>query len=240
MDEVEIPGSTGPIRPRPEDQGARDPQGRPRRGGSVATRVVQVGDLSITYDHQVLEPRPWTAIQGEWIAELAHAAPMGPILEVCAGAGHIGLVAAHRSGRRLVQVDREPHACALARINASRAGMGDRVDVRCRHLDDVLAMGELFPLVIADPPYIASASVGRYPDDPRVAIDGGQDGLDLARSFIELIRAVLLPEGSAVLQLGSVGQLDAMADFARPELELVERRSAGSTRFLGLFEHART
>src|SRR5690606_34915582 len=69
------------------------------------TRSVVIGGLTIAYDDRVLEPRPWTVLQSRWAAELARDVPPGPILELFAGVGHIGLVAATACGRELVQVD---------------------------------------------------------------------------------------------------------------------------------------
>src|SRR3954470_22156804 len=63
------------------------------------------GDLPIEYDDRVLEPRAWTALQAEWAADLLEEAPPGPVLELCSGAGHIGLLAVSRQRRRLVCVD---------------------------------------------------------------------------------------------------------------------------------------
>src|SRR4051812_10156925 len=97
--------------------------------------VATVDGLAIHYDHSVLEPRPWTAEQGRWAAELAAHAPAGRILELCGGAGHIGLVAPRRSGRRLVQVDADPAACRFARQNATVAGLGAQVEVRQAGID---------------------------------------------------------------------------------------------------------
>ena len=49
-------------------------------------------------------------------------------------------------------------------------------------MDEVLAPDERFALVIADPPWVPRAETGRFPEDPLLAIDGGDDGLDLARA----------------------------------------------------------
>ncbi len=214
--------------------------GSPRRSPTEAGggRVAHIGGEEIAFDERVLEPRPWTVLQSEWAAELAPLVPSGPILEVCCGVGHIGLIAAKRSGRSLVQVDCDPHACAFARANAAQASWLDRVEVRCADLAEVAARFERYPLVIADPPYVATAQVGRYPEDPLVAIDGGEDGLDLARSCLDLFRAVLDADGRALLQLGSAVQVEAMADAAAPHLELLDQRSAGPTRHLALFGRA--
>ena len=49
-------------------------------------------------------------------------------------------------------------------------------------MDVVLDPHERFAVVIADPPWVPRADTGRYPEDPVLAIDGGDDGLDLARA----------------------------------------------------------
>ena len=56
-------------------------------------RTIAFGPLTIAYDALVLEPRQWTTIQSEWARELLATAPPGPVLELCTGAGHIGLLA---------------------------------------------------------------------------------------------------------------------------------------------------
>jgi methylase of polypeptide subunit release factors len=197
------------------------------------------GELTITHSASVLEPRSWTVLQSEWAVEMSRLAPPGPILELCSGAGHIGLLAAHRSGRQLVQVDVNAQACADARANAAAAGLADRVEVRCAALDDVAARDGRYPLIIADPPYIATEGVQQFPEDPLLAIDGGQDGLELARECIEVVIGSLVPGGFALLQLGGDDQVDAMARFATPDLDLLGRRRCGPTRCVALFARAR-
>lgn len=103
--------------------------------------------------------------------------PAGPVLELCAGTGQIGLVVAHETGRTLVQVDVDARACRCARTDAQQAGLGS--DVRCGDLTGALAADERFPLVLADPPYVPSDEVDSRPHDPAGAIDGGADGLDV-------------------------------------------------------------
>ena len=88
----------------------------------MPTETMTFGPLVVAFDERVLRPRPWTLLQASWAAELAVGAPAGPILELCSGAGHIGQAAAVLSGRGLVQVDVDPHACALAEANAAAIG----------------------------------------------------------------------------------------------------------------------
>lgn len=186
--------------------------------------TLDFGGLRIAYDARVLVPRPWTAAQSEWAAELIPTAPPGPVLELCAGAGHIGLLAVTRAPRRLVAVDVDPVACEFARRNAQHAGV--RVEVRQGDMREVLDPEERFAIVIADPPWVPGADVGRFPDDPTLAIDGGRDGLDLVRTCLGVATERLVPAGSLVLQTGPK-QADAVADLvtdAHPRLRVVEAR----------------
>lgn len=163
--------------------------------------------LTIRWDERVLEPRPWTAAQSRWVAELAAGAPAGPILELCCGAGQIGLLAAVLTGRPLVQVDRDPTALAYAVENAASAGVIS--EVREGDVREVPA-APAYPLVVADPPWVPSAQVGLYPQDPLTAIDGGADGGLLAAACVAHAAAALVPGGHLVLQVGTTEQADAL------------------------------
>lgn len=188
-------------------------------------QTMRFGSLDIDYDEQVLEPRPWTEDQARWAAELLATAPAGPVLELCAGVGHIGLLTVALAPRPLVCVDSSPVACGYARSNAARAGLPDPVEVRESRLEEALAPDERFALVIADPPWVRSEHVTAFPDDPVSAIDGGADGLDVARACLHVAAAHLVPGGSVVLQLGDAQQAAALEAQLGHALVLRETRS---------------
>ena len=182
---------------------------------SHAPETMGFGPLRITFDGRVLRPRPWTAAQSEWAAEILADAPAGPVLELCAGAGQIGLLAVAGTDRGLVCVDVNPVACEYARANARTAGLADRVEVREGPMDEVLDDSERFALVIADPPWVRRAEIDRFPEDPVLAIDGGADGMALARLCIDTARPHLLRGAVVLLQLGTVEQVDLLRDRLR-------------------------
>jgi release factor glutamine methyltransferase len=187
--------------------------------------VVYFGSLEIAFDSSVLRPRAWTVEQSLWAADLLSATPAGPVLELCSGAGQIGLLAVADSQRRLLCVDLSAIACHYARRNARVAGMVERVEVREGPMDSVLREDERFALIIADPPWVRRDEVGRHPDDPLVAIDGGDDGLDLARLCLLVARRHLTPGGMVVLQVGSTDQVRRLrGDLADAGLTLLEVR----------------
>ena len=190
------------------------------------TQLTEFGSLEIEYDGQVLQPRSWTEQQSRWSAELLDTLPPGNVLELCAGVGHIGLLAVAGTDRELVQVDASERACELARANAARVSDRHRsrsVEVRQGELEEALKPDERFVLVIADPPWVRSGDIADHPDDPTSAIDGGDDGLDLARACVDVIgRHLTTPEGAAVLQVGDRDQVEAVAQYVgqRPDLGL--------------------
>ena len=195
------------------------------------------GHLDIAYDDRVLTPRPWTTSQSRWAAAiLRERQEPARVLELCAGAAHIGLLALALAGapavpHRLVTVDVNPVACEHARRNAEHSGLGELVEVREGAIDDVLEPGEEFDLVIADPPWVAKAETSRFPEDPLIAIDGGPDGMDVAWMCLRAGRDHLAAGGALVLQLGSTQQVDHVQDrlpSIAPELSLAETRAFGT------------
>ena len=174
------------------------------------TEHLAFGDLVIAFDGRVLRPRPWTLAQSEWAAVLLPTLPDGPVLELCCGAGQIGLAAVRHTERTLVCVDADAVALEYAVANATTAACAGRVEPRLGLLDEVLTPEETFPLVIADPPWVPSAEVPTYPEDPTLAIDGGADGLDVARLCVGVVSRHLAPDGAALLQLGTLEQAERL------------------------------
>jgi methylase of polypeptide subunit release factors len=178
-------------------------------------RTIAFGPLTISYDETVLKPRPWTFGQSDWAVDLLREAPPGPVLELCCGAGHIGLAVGALTGRDVVLVDASARACKFAQHNAVLAGLEGATDVRHALVDAALDHHERFALVLADPPYLPSASTGAFPDDPRHAVDGGADGLSLARLCMDVAARHTEPEAPVLLQLRDLPQARELAEELR-------------------------
>lgn len=176
--------------------------------------VCLFGPVTIRYDVRVLRPRPWTLLQSSWAADLAAEAPDGPLVELCAGAGHIGLAAAVLSDRDLVQVELDPVAAQFARTNAREAGRAERVQVREAPLQHALHPDERFAVMIADPPYLPTAQVASWPKDPPQAIDGGDDGLAVTRDCLQVAADHLISGGHLLLQTAGPAQSTEVAALA--------------------------
>jgi release factor glutamine methyltransferase len=173
----------------------------------VETEIAAFGDLNVQWDRRIMRPRPWTTAQSRWAAALSASCPDGPLLELCCGAGQIGLLAAIMTGRPLIQVDRDPVAAAYVRRNAAATGMTS--DVRAASMADALADDERVALVILDPPWVPSAEVADE-DHPPSTVDGGIDGTALLVLGLGVALRHLMPGGHVVAQLGTPQQVDVV------------------------------
>ena len=156
-----------------------------RLGGEPVAYLVEEQEfwgLPFHVDHTVLVPRPDT----ETLIEVARGlrtdreAPCR-VLDLCTGSGAIAVsLACELPNARVIATDVSPDAVALARKNAERNAVGDRVDVRAGDLWQPVA-GERFDLIVSNPPYIATEVIATLSPEvrcePRLALDGGRDGL---------------------------------------------------------------
>ncbi len=196
---------------------------------TASTSSLDFAGLTIAFDDRVLVPRPWTVAQSRWARDRLPHVPVGTVLELCSGVGHIGLAAVAGTGRPLLMVDRDEHAADLSRRNAAQ--VGEECEVRCAALETALGPQERFPMMLADPPWVPTAEVVRFPDDPVPAIDGGADGLGPARACLRAGASHLATGGEMILQVGTVAQAGRLETTARElGLSFVEvREESGGT-----------
>jgi release factor glutamine methyltransferase len=166
-------------------------------------------NLTLTVDRRALIPRPET----EQLVDLLLAEksiwdqPHPFIVDVGTGSGCIVLsLATERPQARYVAVDASAEALSLARENAARCGVAKRVDFRQAQGAGEFPAGSVDALV-ANLPYIPTATVNtlaRHVRDhePRMALDGGADGLDIVRAVMRDAAMVLRPKGWIFLEIG--------------------------------------
>lgn len=188
--------------------------------------------VAFATDSRALIPRPETEMLvdagvDEVLARLASgaAARRGErirVVDVGTGTGAVAIALAIALRRRRVldavhiaAVDISPDAVALARENAAAHGLLDAIDIR---LGDLVGPHDgPFDLVLANLPYIPSATVdtlgGSADHEPRLALDGGPDGLAVIRRLLAILPSVLAEDGVALLEIGS-DQREAAAEAA--------------------------
>jgi len=153
-------------------------------------------------NEDVLIPRPET----ELLVRLGAALEPERVLELGTGSGAVAIaLALERPDAAVTAVDRSARAAAVARRNAQRLEVDARVRVLCGDLAESLSGS--FDLIAMNPPYIPSADLAELEaelaHEPRLALDGGEDGLDLLRRVIADAPARLCPGGHLALEVGA-------------------------------------
>ncbi len=162
----------------------------------------------------------------------------------------LGAILLERENATGIGVDRSESALKIARDNLNGLGVGTRAQFVCGNW--IAAIGEKFDLqkfdlIVANPPYIASKEIPALaPEvrdyDPRLALDGGGDGLESYRQIIAELPHSLSPQGAAVLELGA-GQEAAVTEIARAKglvaAASARRDLAGVPRALILYPRTR-
>jgi len=157
--------------------------------------------LTLRTDQRALVPRPETEVVVERCLALLAGLAEPRVLDVGTGSGAIALaIADEHSAARVVALEASADALALARENAERAGLGDRVELVEGDLAEPLPGGP-YDLVVSNPPYVAVDELDRLAPEvrdwePRAAIvDAGQSQL-VERAALEALR----PGGALVLE----------------------------------------
>jgi release factor glutamine methyltransferase len=169
-------------------------------------------------------------------------------LDFGTGTGCIAIaLAAKCPSAKVVATDISPDALALAKQNAARNNVAERIEflqsdgfAALQNVGQASCLSPsenkkletggtpvlLFDLIISNPPYIPSAEIATLqPEvrdfDPRAALDGGADGLDFYRKLAMEAKPFLKPGGKIMLEFGD-GQCDAVRKIFEPEKWIVE------------------
>lgn len=162
----------------------------------------------------VLIPRPETEVLVDCVLDYLDALVLGEgdtasVLEVGTGTGCIALsLAGERPFVRVSATDVSPDAVALAGRNRDALGLDGPVELFLTDLADGVPGAEdaAFDVLVSNPPYIPSALVEELPAEvggfePRLALDGGPDGLDVFRRIVALAGTALKPGGLLACEL---------------------------------------
>ena len=176
--------------------------------------------MALAVTPSVLIPRPETELVVERALELVPEDAEALVADLGTGSGAIAVaVAAARPRARLVATDTSAEALAVARANAERHGLAERIELRQGDWFDALERGTAFDALLSNPPYVATGDLEQaMPEvrdhEPRVALDGGPDGLSGLRVLVAHGADWLKPQGWLVAEVGA-GQAPAVVGLVK-------------------------
>ena len=172
------------------------------------TREAWLGGLRFYVDERVLIPRSYfVEILPEqvdpWTGE---PSKVRRVADVCTGSGCLAILLARHYRKAAVDgLDLSADALAVAAVNVRRHRLSARVKLARTDLLRGAPPGR-YDVILSNPPYEPSAHVDALPEEfrrePRLALDGGPDGLDLIRTLIRQSAARLTPHGVLMIEVG--------------------------------------
>jgi release factor glutamine methyltransferase len=196
--------------------------------------------LELSVDARVLIPRPETELLVGAVLEWSNATGRrGAVLDIGTGSGAIALSLAGEGGfDRVVASDASDDALAVARENAVRLGLADRVEFRLGSVFDVARNGERFDVIVSNPPYVADAERDSLEPEvvshePAQALFAGTDGLAVIAAIVGGAAQRLTPGGLLALEIGAAQGAAVLALLERTRMYAqarVEQDLAGRDR----------
>ena len=187
----------------------------------------------------VLIPRPDTETLVEAILTEIKDLPAPAILEIGTGSGAVAVaVLKERPHAWIVATDLSLLALDTARLNAMDAGIPKGPDLVAMDLFSAMKPGTVFDVICSNPPYIPSDDIhGLEPEvrdfEPRIALEGGPDGLDVIRRIARSVTNHLAPGGVLLMEIGQ-GQAESVSEILSHDAGLtvtgVVRDLAGTQR----------
>ena len=168
--------------------------------------------LELKVNESVLIPRQETETLCEKALRCLEAVREPAVADLCTGSGAIAIVLKkNRPGARVWATELSPGALALAKENAAASG----AEITFLEGDLLEPLRSLrFDCIVSNPPYIASAELAALQPEvrrePRMALDGGPDGLLFYRRLAQDVPAYLNPDGKLYLEFGA-GQAEPVS-----------------------------
>lgn len=181
-----------------------------RTPAGYLTREAFLGEHRFYVDERVIIPRSYflEIIPEQLNAWLPNPAKVRRIVDVCTGSGCLAILLAHHFPQaRVDAIDLSPEALEVAKINLEAHGVSKRVTLHASDVFDAVPKVS-YDVILSNPPYEPSAHVDSLPAEfhrePRLALDGGADGLDIIRKLLLQARDRLQPHGIVLIEVGGL------------------------------------
>ena len=196
-----------------------------------------LGDYRFRVDERVIVPRSFIAelIPEQFSPWVSDPELVENILELCTGSGCLSILLADAFPRAMIDaVDISAEALEVARLNVDDYQLQDRINLVESDLYAALPTRK-YDLIVTNPPYVNETSMQALPEEyrrePRIALAGGDDGMDLVRRIVAGAAQRLTPNGILVVEIGNERE-HAEAAFADLELTWLSTSAGDDMVFL--------
>jgi ribosomal protein L3 glutamine methyltransferase len=201
-----------------------------RKPAAYLVNKIYMRGLPFYVDERVIVPRSFIGElleshfgnEGEAGTLIDDPGAVERVLDLCTGSGSLAILAAHHFPNATVDaVDISKDALEVAARNVGEHGLDDRIAL---HRGDLFApLGDArYDLIITNPPYVDAEGMAALPPEcraePKLAFDGGADGLDVVRRILHEAPDHLNPGGGLICE---IGRGRALVEDAFPELPLL-------------------
>jgi ribosomal protein L3 glutamine methyltransferase len=174
------------------------------------TREAWLGEHQFYVDERVIIPRSYflEIIPEQLDGWLPDPKKVTHVVDVCTGSGCLAILLAKHFPKAAVDaVDLSPDALAVAAINVKAHRLTKRVTLHRSDVFDAVPVVK-YDVILSNPPYEPSAHCDALPaefkQEPRLALDGGRDGLDIIRKLLRQARTRLQPHGIVLIEVGGL------------------------------------
>lgn len=183
-----------------------------RKPAAYLVNRMYMRGLPFYVDERVIVPRSFIGeildshFGDDDVLRLRHPATVTRVLDLCTGSGCLAILAARAFPNATVDAtDLSADALAVAARNVREHGLADRIHVAQGDLFTAVS-GKRYDLIISNPPYVDAKGMAGLPHEclaePRMAFDGGADGIDLVRQIIDGANTHLAPGGGLLCEVG--------------------------------------
>jgi ribosomal protein L3 glutamine methyltransferase len=177
------------------------------------TKKAYIQGIPFHVDERVIVPRSFIGellftdlFGGEGFTLVPDPSVVGRVLDLCTGSGCLAILAARLfSNADVDAVELSPKAVEVARLNFDESGYADRLHLFQGDLFQPVAK-ERYDLILANPPYVDAVAMEELPPEfrhePAMALDGGEDGLDIVRRILAEVPRHLNPGGGLLCEIG--------------------------------------
>lgn len=171
------------------------------------TNVQEFMGMDFYVDENVLIPQPDTEILVEEVLNLIEKQENLSLLDMCTGSGAIAVsIAKNTNNCKVYAVDISNTALEVAKKNAIKNEVDEKIEFINSNMFEKLDINKKFDIIVSNPPYIETDTIKQLEiqvqNEPKIALDGGIDGLDFYRNILANSKRYLKQNGTIAMEIG--------------------------------------